>query len=64
MKTTYQLALDAERDLPYSYQVTVGKRDTYFIFEVRDIRNMDTELKIVVCDVQRQITAIPTGKTS
>ena len=56
MTTTYQLALDTESD--------PGSRDTYLIFEARDIRNMDTELKIVVCGVQRQITEISTGKTS
>ena len=40
-----------------------GERSTYSIFEVRNIRNMDTELKIVVGDVQRQATAISKGRT-
>ena len=59
-KRTFEIALDAEGDLPYSYRMTGRwKRQIYHV-RSSNIITTDTELKIVVRDVQRQITAIST----
>ena len=62
-KTTFELALDAEIGLLYSHRVAVRRKKQKYHVPRSTIITMDTELKIVVGDVQRQIAAISTWET-